>query len=132
MNARSSSYYVLSKQVQPNLDGGFHDDEVFTLGDDEDDDEQLEMNADGSALSTPATPPPAYTEVDKPVSNTPDPEGISSVGKQAEAETDSKAVPTAGTPSEYYIQSKDTLVGIALRFGVDVSAPCALWRSSGI
>ena len=36
-------------------------------------------------------------------------------------ELETSEVKVASTPSEYYIQPKDTLVGIALRFGVDVS-----------
>lgn len=97
-----------------NLDGGVHDDEVFAVGDDDDDDEldpESEPLEDNHAA--PSTPPPAYTELEQVRAHN---------NEEVSAPKDAETSEALMVPSEYYIQPKDTLIGIALRFGVDVSS----------
>jgi hypothetical protein len=81
-----------------NVNGAVRDEDVFIVGD-EDEDETSETH-DGEAAETPGRIP----EVVEP----PKPD-ISVDGNQ-------------GGPGRYYIRPDDTLLGISLRLGVDVSA----------
>lgn len=122
-----------------NVDGGVKDEDVFVLGDDEDEDEGAEdawrEDGEDARASTasdsppPATPPPAYSDITSPRASyapstspyTPPPEADS--GKTHESK--SEATSSSG-PQRYYIQPTDTLVGIALRFHVDGRTLCRL------
>ena len=100
--------------VASNVDGAVRDEDVFVVGDeDEEEDGFLEMD-DGEAAKAPVTSPPSedagppefdvqvmsYAEPDKP---------------------DEPAQPTESNPGRYYIRPDDTLLGISLRLGVEVS-----------
>ena len=123
-----------------NVDGGVKDEDVFVLGDDEEDEEERTEDAwrkegEGDRASSasdsplPTTPPPAYSDIISPHAShapptsphTHPPESDS--GKSADSETE--ATSSSG-PQRYYIQANDTLVGIALRFHVDGRTLCRL------
>lgn len=125
MNARSLSGSAKAVARPQNLDGGLHDSEIYAIGDDDDDEEDQEgklgtVPGDNSP-STPATPPPAYTELDDPLSQGANTQTNTLQDNDKPPEQDEAHEASISAPSEYYIQPKDTLVGIALRFGVDVS-----------
>ncbi|EPT05655.1 hypothetical protein FOMPIDRAFT_1021408 [Fomitopsis schrenkii] len=119
-----------------NVDGSVKDEDVFVLGDDdEDEEESMEGTVDGhgdrpstaSNSPPPATPPPAYFETTLSQSSrvpSPSTQPISKIdcGKQPNQEMET----TSSTPQRYYIQPNDTLIGIALRFHVDGRTLCRL------
>lgn len=117
MNARllvseASVHAGKSDASRGNIDGGVHDEDVFTLGDESD-----ESDGEDSGQHS---PPPAYTEV---------PEATMQTSNHTEATvapdkpTDSldELLPEVEGPRKYLIQSSDTLLGISLKFGIDVS-----------
>jgi len=82
---------------------------MFVLGEDEDEED--------SPLGDDA--PPSYTLVEEITNVLP----VNDLPGQAVISTEAPVV--EGTnPSQYYIQPGDTLRGIALRFGIDVSTIC--------
>ncbi len=104
--------------VASNIDGAVRDEDVFVVGDEDEDEEGAADTNDGVAAKAPgagvalppsegARPPEpdvevrSFTDADKP-----------------EEPTDSN---DQGNPGRYYIQPDDTLLGISLRLGVDVS-----------
>ena len=99
-----------------NVDGAVRDEDVFVVGD-EDEDEVSETH-DGEATKAPGVrlPPSEVAEPLKP--------GIT-VGPCADPDGSDKAPDSdQGSPASgrYYIRPDDTLLGISLRLGVDVSA----------
>lgn len=86
------------------------DEDIFILGDDEDDEDEAHELASVSPISGP--PPPAY------------PSSLSSLNSESILTTQTSDT-SAGyaedcIPSRYYINSRDTLQGIALRYGANV------------
>ena len=124
VTARATSKSGAAALAKPqNLDGGVHDEDVFTLGDADDDEDDLESDVFHTERKTPSTPPPAYTELGEAPPDTPTP-GIHGQDPANPADNPVDAVDVSAAnpaPTEYYIQPKDTLVGIAFKFGVDVS-----------
>lgn len=116
-----------------NMDGAVRDEDVFAIGDEDDEDRG---EGDAAAL----TPPPAYVELGDEVSRSwstvqpsSGPAGARTVSSELGHETETSAregdvsqqqndetQASSTAPSKYYIKSGDTLTGIALRFGVDV------------
>lgn len=86
------------------------DEDIFILGDDEDDEDEAHELASVSPISGP--PPPAY------------PSSLSSLNSESILTTQTSDT-SAGyaedcIPSRYYINSRDTVQGIALRYGANV------------
>lgn len=115
----------LSDNFRKNIDGGVKDEDVFTIGDDNADDTE-----DGSeSASTDLEAPPAYEDrpsdahisIDGP--NSPEPNFVS---QQRPEESDSAESSELSGPPRYYIKPTDTLLGIALKFGVDRHQLCKL------
>lgn len=129
-----------------NVDGAVRDEDLFAIGDEEDEDgEEMDDGHDsltdgdsGPGEEVSSTPPPAYVELGDEASqswsaarpgynavekNSVDVQGIHGdlVDK---SDTLSKANEqlevSSSPPSKYYIRPGDTLTGIALRFGIDV------------
>ncbi|KAI0346531.1 hypothetical protein BDW22DRAFT_1481563 [Trametopsis cervina] len=104
-----------------NVDGGVHDEDVFTLGEDDEDD--ADINSEEGSLEQ-STPPPAYDipliiAEDKPLEV---PQADTSENPPS-AREDLARTPA---PSKHYIQPKDTLVGIAFKYKVDGRFLCRL------
>ena len=119
VSTRNSPYKAFEGSPQPrvNIDGGLHDGDVFTLGDDDEDEvDESERYSSGEETRdnesfTPSSPPPAY-----------DSSGDAPIGEftGAEQEREVSLPSDAPSPSKYYIKSGDTLLGIALKYKVDV------------
>ncbi|KAI0734216.1 hypothetical protein C8Q72DRAFT_455120 [Fomitopsis betulina] len=118
-----------------NVDGGVEDEDVYVLGDDDEDEEEntegaAQRSVDGKSAASdsppPATPPPAYSEI---TSFRPPHQLLSSQPLPKE-DRPVQATGYASSPSSslqrYYIQSNDTLIGIALRFRIDGQTLCRL------
>jgi hypothetical protein len=106
-----------------NVDGSVREQDLFVLGDDDEDAVELgdyeggEGDDDGSsygAVSTPPAPPPEPT-IESEGTHTTQLES----GPNAE-EAASTAGNQSAVPHKYYIKRSDTLLGIALRFKIDV------------
>ncbi|KAI0925953.1 hypothetical protein AcV5_008543 [Taiwanofungus camphoratus] len=120
-----------------NVDGAMRDEDVFVLGDDELDDAPESTD---SAIETPTTPPPAYAGPTAgaaggiAISSTIR-ASVSSEALQESVESDNEIssdpdklgprIP-AFTPPKYCIKANDTLIGIALKFGIDGRLLCRL------
>jgi len=115
-----------------NLDGGVKDRDLFVLGDEDEDDDDDDLSMDegrqghrsaappppdaittvSPLLETPSPPPPVTdNREDVPVTNPTTTPPISSDGQQPYK---------PGVPSVYRLRRGDTLMGIALRFRLDV------------
>jgi hypothetical protein len=115
-----------------NVDGAVRDEDVFVLGDEDEDGASSESD-DGEAGKASGAAPPPY-EGARP----PEPD----VQVRPYAEPDKLDGPTAseptdnnqGSPGRYYIRPDDTLLGISLRLGVEVSTnttslPAFVWNT---
>ncbi|KAJ3537552.1 hypothetical protein NM688_g6670 [Phlebia brevispora] len=141
VGVRTSSSFQNSTKADisapQNIDGGMHDQDVFILGD-EDDDEYLTQKQDmldakeGTAGSSsesstgPSTPPPPYEEFTPEIAP---PDIVSSElgGKEYLGPIDGDTKPMqAGAPTKYYIKPRDTLLGISFKYGVDGRLLCRL------
>ncbi|KIK95289.1 hypothetical protein PAXRUDRAFT_827173 [Paxillus rubicundulus Ve08.2h10] len=121
------SWSSLAKDV--NIDGAVRDEDMFVLGDDEDDDpdkEQEGFAVDSDQGSLIDDPPPSYTSP-KALSDS-----VLSISSRSSLTTLSGLVHPNNKPETvtarktttspvYYIERGDTLQGIALRLGVHVS-----------
>jgi hypothetical protein len=122
---------VQSVRVE-NLDGGVKDRDLFVLGDDddeddEDDDEDTSMDdEEGGQAYRSATPtPPDVAQTVSPLLETPPPPSPVVDGPPEKPST-ANATPTpnednhSDAPAVYRLRKGDTLMGIALRFRLDV------------
>ena len=114
-----------------NIDGGVHDVDVFIVGDEDEDDQEPGFDEDQGASamtsspatsSEPSTPPPPYQEasVEKRDLSYPVPNVTEDI--QDEQVVVDKGLAKVETPMKYYIKPEDTLLGISLKYGVDVSS----------
>jgi hypothetical protein len=100
--------------VASNVDGAVRDEDVFIVGDEDEDEEGAADINDGVAANAGVALPPS--EGPRP----PEPD----VEVRCLADADKPEEPTGndqGSPGRYYIRPDDTLLGISLRLGVDVS-----------
>lgn len=98
IGSRSSGGKQLVPPEKVNIDGAVRDEDTFILGDDEDSEEEgpppyLEQTSTSSSSSQAVGSPPDISEVT-----------------------------VSDTPHKYHIRQGDSLHGIALRFGVNVSS----------
>jgi hypothetical protein len=111
-----------------NVNGEVRDQDTFILGeDDEDDDneeERLESSADDGAASIISSPPPLYESIVDPWKEESPPHETANRTSNSfsQAEEPSFPKPDNTRPYRYYINRNDTLQGLSLRFGIDVSA----------
>ena len=124
-----SSVQALSSRSKPegrgdmspqNIDGGVHDDVVFAIGDDQEDTWDEDESPDVEELhqnTSNIVPDMNFTGPEQGQPTTPDEVLDPKLQTTKEAPDDAKL---ALAPSQYYIKPGDTLLGIALRFGVDV------------
>jgi LysM repeat protein len=95
------------------------DEDIFILGDDEDDEDEAHELASVSLISEPT--PPAYQLASSSSSSLTN-ESIP-IAQTNDTHAGHAEVTVTGEqhiPSRYYINSRDTLQGIALRYGVNV------------
>jgi hypothetical protein len=108
--------------VASNVDGAVRDEDVFVVGDEDDDEDASGTTRiyDGEAATTPGmvsslSEGPGPQQLDIKVGPCADPD-------KRDDPTDSNQ----GSAGRYYIRPDDTLLGISLRLGVDVSATTGL------
>lgn len=103
------------------MDGGIHDEEVFTLGDDEEDEEDNSEES-GAVLqlsnlqSGTASEPTSVSGSTTDAAPSPKPED--------DASSTNRIDPTSSSiPAKYYIQPGDSLHSISLRYKINVRPP---------
>jgi hypothetical protein len=115
--------------VQPvrveNLDGGVKDQDLFVLGDEdsEDDDASTDGEDGGGFPRSTAPPPPDIIYTLSPLPETPPtppPATSHTPPPPTHTSSEDKQSPEPGTPVVYRLRRGDTLMGIALRFRLDV------------
>lgn len=108
--------------VASNIDGAVRDEDVFVVGDEDDDEDTSGTTRiyDGEAATTPGI-------VSSP-SESPGPQQLDiTVGRCADPDKrDDPTDSNQGSAGRYYIRPDDTLLGISLRLGIDVSATMGL------
>lgn len=111
-----------------NIDGAVRDEDVFVLGGEEEDEEGTNDLSDADAKIAPPTPPPAYRSRDVPASHSTQNMNETNVNSDVAAhhevgKTDGLVTEpeTSAHPQRYYISPNDTLLGIALKYKLDVS-----------
>ena len=105
-----------------NINAAVRDEDVYAIGDDEDEDFDPGQVATGSSDSSdntpaPSTPPPPYAS-QLTTEDSGSPTLLHSTASSQGNDTNEKE--EESTASRYYIRKGDTLLGIALRHGVDV------------
>lgn len=126
MNGPKSSHRQQSKSADVNINGEVRDQDTFVLGDDEEEDEEVErpgLLGDDGAASIPS-PPPLYESIVDPWKEEGSPHETAPFKPTSLAEEPfSKVIePDDTRPYKYFINRSDTLQGLSLRFGIDVSA----------
>ena len=110
-----------------NINGEVRDQDTFILGDDDDDDdedeeneaERLEFSATGAAS---ISSPPHYESIIDPWKEE-SPHETATLTSNSISQVEELSLPKPGNtiPYRYYINRSDTLQGLSLRFGIDVS-----------
>ncbi|KAH9481612.1 hypothetical protein JR316_0006139 [Psilocybe cubensis] len=120
-----------------NLDGSLRDQDTFILGDDDDEDDVLTTYDGGIRVRDSGAPPP-YTSICEHPSGAVAPPQTSHVQHPSDSTNpDPNASPnsrmvtmsansTKATPYKYYLDRKDTLQGLSLRFGIDGHEICRM------
>ena len=117
-----------------NLDGGVKDQDLFVLGDDDefsdsDDGMSVHGEGDGRCPRSAAPPPPDVIQTKSPLLKTPPPPSVTTDAEEAPVTNitptpptpiEDKQPPKSEAPVVYRLRRGDTLMGIALRFRLDV------------
>ncbi|KAH6913064.1 hypothetical protein BKA70DRAFT_712218 [Coprinopsis sp. MPI-PUGE-AT-0042] len=116
---RISSPLSASQDVK-NIDGAVRDEDTYVVGEDDDDDDlpppAYSVDAGNEVAQTPGPATPSSPPVSPPTSGPPAGDSVSEILDPA----------TARGPSKYFLNKRDTLQGLALRFGVDARELCRL------
>ncbi|VDB84760.1 unnamed protein product [Peniophora sp. CBMAI 1063] len=118
-----------STDAPRNIDAAIRDEDVYAIGDDDDEEDadpgETSAGSSGGSdgLPAPATPPPAYA-TELPIQGLTNPATPTSSTPSQDDGTNEKM--EEDVPRRYYIRKGDTLLGIALRHGVDGRALCKL------
>ena len=134
MNGPSSSqsqrFMNILKPTDMNINGEVRDQDTFILGDDDDDDDGegneeggLEFSA-GDGTASISSLPPLYESIVDPwkEESPPNETATLTANSISLAEEPSLSKPDDTRPYRYCINRNDTLQGLSLRFGIDVSA----------
>jgi LysM repeat protein len=126
----TAAHQVREKAPPSNVDGSVRDEDTFILGDADDDEEDdwLPDEPSKSGARVTKQPEPSHTVV--PLLEGPfDPDVIPD---NSTLTTEQPTNTNDAAPPKYYIQRNDTLQGIALRYGLNVSIiqPIPLYSSS--
>jgi hypothetical protein len=134
MNGSSSSqshrFMNILIPANANINGEVRDQDTFILGDDDDDDddddeeneeENLKISAGDGAASI-SSPPPLYESIVDPWKEEESPPHETTIPTSNAISQPSSSKPDNTRPYRYHINRSDTLQGLSLRFGIDVSA----------
>jgi len=109
-----------------NINGEVRDQDTFILGDDDEDEENEELEfLAGDGAASRSSPPPLYESIVDPWKEEESPPHETATltsNSSSQAEEPSFPKPDNTRPYRYYINRSDTLQGLSLRFGIDVSA----------
>lgn len=101
-----------------NLDGGVRDEDVFAVGEDEDEETENTHDHGGSSTrSSSDSPPPPYIAASHPEEAE---ENSLPLATIPEDQDSTGTESSTGVAHKHYIEPNDTLVGIALKYRVDV------------
>lgn len=111
-----------------NIDGSLRDGDVFVVGDEDEEDELDQDISQGTAslaLTPSISPPPAYIESVQPAASVSLANSLlqnrsTTVIKDTPNRNNDNDVDSTPAPRKHYIQKSDTLLGIALKYGVNV------------
>lgn len=114
-----------------NIDGGIHDEDVYVVGDDDEDMEEDDANLEserrdqgkllsGEASSVNADPVPSASSNKEHSHDAPSPK-LTTAPEQGSAPS-VRGGSSSTTPAKYYIQTGDTLHSISLKYKLDVRA----------
>ena len=128
MNGPSSSQSQrlmnIPKSADVNINGEVRDQDTFVLGDDDEEEENEEERPDEAASIS--SPPPLYESIVDPWKEESPPHGTATLTSNssslAEEPFSKPTEPDNTRPYKYYINRSDTVQGLSLRFGIDVSA----------
>lgn len=117
---------AFTRDIRTANNNTMRDEDVFILGDDEDDEDDAHELASVSLISEPA--PPAYPLASSSSSSSLTSELILTAQTSDASEGHAEVMVTGEQyiPSRYYINSRDTLQGIALRYGANGRELCRL------
>ena len=110
--------------VASNVDGAVRDEDVFVVGDEDEDEDVASKIYDGETVRAPGldSSPSEGAPLQRDVGD-----------NRPCTDLDKPAEPADSTPGRYFIRPDDTLLGISLRLGVDVSAttspPPSIWNA---
>ena len=128
-SSQSQRFMNIPLPADVNINGEVRDQDTFILGEDDEDDEneqeRQEFSAGDGAMSVSSPPPPYQSIIDpwKEESSSPPHETATLTSNPiSQAEEPSCSKPNNTRPYRYYINRSDTLQGLSLRFGIDVSA----------
>jgi len=140
MNSLSSSqgqrFTDMPKSADVNINGEVRDQDTFVLGDDEEEEGNGEERpdfldggeTDWASISSPA--PPLYESMVDPWKEESPPHEIATPMSDSTClaeEPSSKPIEADNTrPYKYYINQRDTLQGLSLRFGIDSHEICKM------
>ena len=123
-SSQSQRFMNLPLPADLNINGEVRDQDTFILGDDDDDDEEgkSELSAGDGAASI--SPPPLYESIIDPWKEESPPHETATLTSNSTPQAEELSSPKPGNtrPYRYYINRSDTLQGLSLRFGIDVSA----------
>lgn len=118
-----------------NIDGGVHDADVYVLGDEDEDEDDGDVpirspesatRTKGPTSSPPESgtrmtpPPPPYTAQSPSEMVSPQIANESTKLGDWSSDAPMQMSPKVAAPAKYYIKPGDTLVGISLKYGIDV------------
>ncbi|CAL1716447.1 unnamed protein product [Somion occarium] len=115
-----------------NIDGGVHDEDVFVLGHDNDDEEQEDADEEyipgvTQSADTSLVLPPMLAECEHRASvASPTQTTMDNNEDEEKAETKDTNVSSHSDPLKYYIRPGDTLLGISFKLGIDRRLLCRL------
>ena len=103
----------LKHQAQSNVDGAVRDEDVFVVGDEEDEEEGTSEMREGEAAKAAGELPPSVAQPPK--------SDMSLEHRVDPIPSDKVPDDNQGSPGRYHIRPDDTLLGISFRLGIDVS-----------
>jgi len=125
MNSPTSSQDKQS-MADMNINGEVRDQDTFVLGDDDEEEENEEESRggahNGAGPASISSPPPLYESIPWKDEESPLQEATALTSNSNSLAEEPKPVHDNTRPYKYYINRSDTLQGLSLRFGIDVSA----------
>ena len=126
-SSQGQRFMDMPKSADVNINGEVRDQDTFVLGDDEEEEENGEertefLDGDGAGCASISSPaPPLYESID-PWKEESLPHEVATSMSNSTCLGEGPIEADNSKPYKYYINQGDTLQGLSLRFGIDVSA----------